>query len=569
MQQSPAIKLTLFTGGRFADDGQSQQTDIVIVPKASSTVGYDAKAVYTTTDNSTITYIVKDSKVYIEKKTISNVVTKDCANVDALPNIHKIIQAISNAEAVDDDSIYSAMLKCPEGKSLQLVHSIWEGLSFFYCYNAETKRLGSFLGDAMVGRVEYLAGDEASTAIKSIEAPQGVTCETLDLKQLEKTPEQLLQLTSANRRLSQQSTDDELCPEKVRFGECYYCSADESPTVHDDNLPHGPSEASWAFNELGINLYISLDLPILMPQFELYIRRRLGEAVSIAGRDGYTCVYIHGAGVTADAAAVVDEFDDYWGAYTRIHAPCYCSQVKYIVLNTANQTYSDASLQTEFVQQLKAIRDSTASPYKVDEMVLITHGTGGLMLSHALASGKIEMADDAKWYSIFTPTQGTHLLQYLRASCPSESFENVLKKITANPITCVAAGKTGYDDLDNPSAATQSAFNNHVTKAVCGVTVSNAKSINQDYMSATTESNAKPLQKYSDGVTRVGSCLTLEQGKSEIDPRFKLLSSNFWEGQMQTSDRIIQGTGVRSWLAARVQDFEVYAQNEAKKNKST
>ena len=580
LETSAGIKITLYTTGIYADDGKFQQTDIIVIPKdlskRASEIVFDAKMEYTTSDNTTITHIIKDSKAYtVERNLTGELVEADCARVPDLPRLDLILDTIINAKAVDKTSAFYQHIKCPKA-SQQLIHAVWEGLNYFYCFDSSAASLGSFLGPQMVASIGYLSTQEVTVESASIQPPEDVECDTIDLSELSIDPTTQI---STRRRLAKDNSDATRCS-NIRFGKCHYrysCSqgktGDESyanrPASGDDR--HSIYGASWAFNELGINLHIYMDLPItgFGSDMYIYLRRKLK---SVAGRDGYTCVYVHGAGVSA-GPSVRDSYTSYWGKYLSKNPPCYCSSVKFIVLNTRDRPYNDPTLQSEFVAQLRQIRPSQATKYVIEEMVMFTHGTGGLMLSHAIESGRVKMS--GKWYSIFTPLKGTHLPQYLRSNCPKNSFDRLIQKIARSArvrksyIQCSSASKAGYNGLDTPASQDQDAFLTHVTKAACGVSVSHRTKKQNAFMTATTdEASQTSFLSLSDGMTRVGSCLDWssdsETSAIGFNKKFTLLNANFWQGRMRRADRQVKGGGVRQWISDHADDFKSIAMEFAK-----
>ena len=166
LETASGIRITLYTTGIYADDGVFQETSIVLVPKdfskSKSEIVFDAKAEFQR-DNTTITHVLKDSKAYtIETNNTSGEIESYCSNVPEMPHLDGIVDTILNGQAVEEDNEFFERLQCPQ-ESHRLIHTVWEGLDYFYCFDTTGKELGSFLGPAMIGRVEYLSKQEASS----------------------------------------------------------------------------------------------------------------------------------------------------------------------------------------------------------------------------------------------------------------------------------------------------------------------------------------------------------------------------------------------------------------------
>ena len=75
----------------------------------------------------------------------------------------------------------------------------------------------------MVGKVEYLSKQDIASI--TIEAPQDLECDAIDLSQLSQNPMEVLDLQESRRRLREMVGRS--CRERVRLGKCEYCYTDK------------------------------------------------------------------------------------------------------------------------------------------------------------------------------------------------------------------------------------------------------------------------------------------------------------------------------------------------------
>ena len=133
LQNAPGIKVTLHTTGIYADDGKFQQTDMVFVPRIDDVgMHFDAQVQFQR-GNATITHTIKDSKPYTTT-TIGTHHKSHCTKMSRMPRVNAIINTILNGQVVDPESAFHQKLECPES-SHRLMHAVWEGLDYFYCYD--------------------------------------------------------------------------------------------------------------------------------------------------------------------------------------------------------------------------------------------------------------------------------------------------------------------------------------------------------------------------------------------------------------------------------------------------
>lgn len=546
LETSAGIRITLYTTGIFADDGKFQETDIVLVPKDflnyRSALAFDAKVQFQR-GNTTIAHILKDSKAYTMERTESY-----CANVPQMPHLDAIFDTILNAQVVEKDTAFYQKLSCPKD-SHRLIHAVWEGLDYFYCFDTSGTELGSFLGPAMIGKVAYLTKSQVDSI--KIKAPKDLTCDQVDLSILSKSPSETLNLQESRRRLRAMAESD--CAEQVRLGQCEFCYN----VVSGDNLFTGTGMwglVTTSFSNMMLDLTAFSDLATLNYQTDFVIRR-LGEKSYKYEHEGLPCVFIHGSGVEApNGPELLDEMDSYWGSTTRTNIPPYCGTVNYVRLNTLTRSYSDETLQDDFVAVMSFLnkKGKVSDTIKMKRAVLITHGTGGLMLADAIAKEKVKLGETVRWFALNVPREAPHLPVYMRNHCNDPTFETFLHQmVPVNAPTCASIQESGFDTVPL-SANALSQYDEHLSAAVCGISPSNNPETSTSFVDLmeTPETVGSGLKTLTDGMTRVGDCLDHQDNR--VDWRYEILETSYWESQMQVADRISDKGGVQKWLYVTV-----------------
>ncbi|EEY70530.1 uncharacterized protein PITG_05957 [Phytophthora infestans T30-4] len=155
------------------------------------------------------------------------------------------------------------------------------------------------------------------------------------------------------------------------------------------------------------------------------------------------CIFLHGLDNPNDVKELQDtpkltrsKFGDMHG-----HAPC-CSTIKYAVVNTIDAGWTNDTLQHKYCDYALSMSDSSdVATGTIDKTIVVTHSMGGLVMAHALATGKCRFSDTTSWVSLSPPMAGSMAVDYLMEfSSPS---------------------------IDAAYAAAQKAYRKNVTAAMC------------------------------------------------------------------------------------------------------
>ncbi|KAG7386694.1 hypothetical protein PHYPSEUDO_015374 [Phytophthora pseudosyringae] len=197
------------------------------------------------------------------------------------------------------------------------------------------------------------------------------------------------------------------------------------------------------------------------------------------------CIFIHGLGSDTEETTL-QTTSSYFGDLSD-SAPC-CSSIKYAILNTVDNAWTDATLQQKVCNfAISVSSTSSASSKTIADTIIVTHSMGGLMMAGALANSRCSLASSSTWASLSAPMTGSMGADYLQNAC---SGSNVFLEAVANLIGQCPANNAvlslSYEDesystsaLNTAYAAAQSAFRSNVDAAMCSDNYSGLLSIYQ------------------------------------------------------------------------------------------
>jgi len=564
LHQADGINMTLYTTGPFADDGILQVTNIFIVPNEHSSnkdIPYDASAQYIR-DGISIQYLLMNGKLYQVQRNAStnDLINAECAHRSTLPPLDKILTSVLEAQVVEEGHPYYNLMKCSDEKH-RLVNAIWADQYYFYCYDAETSKLLSFRGPYLAATINYLDNvstvNAQNTLMKLPESPKP-ECENVDFKSIE-SPQAILskQLTNSRKRSLQLIPGSD--PEQLTyFGQCVYEATGEDMSFN-------------FFEGLVMPPLTSVQSSYTLPQsISVSLRRSRTRKLLLSGsvQEGLPCIFIHGSGIDSKKApGIYSSFPEYWGM-TDDMKPCYCSTVRFVVLDTLTRSYDDPNLLVEFQQLV----NSEISPDNNarSRVVYITHGAGTLMLAAAVNQGFIVM--DRKvpsaWVALGPATGGQLTINTMNQDCASKkvtSFQNILAKMSNGTIelkkkypgypTCRTKDKVGFQSTLSgliPQGII-STIVTYVSKGMCGYDL-NLNAEDKALFVKAVYGSTWTSMIYNDGMIDLRHCLPTDN-----QHEYTLFPGNHFEFQMQYADRM-GILGPRRWLNEIVSEaFKSYA----------
>ncbi|RAW36088.1 hypothetical protein PC110_g7632 [Phytophthora cactorum] len=186
------------------------------------------------------------------------------------------------------------------------------------------------------------------------------------------------------------------------------------------------------------------------------------------------CIFIHGLGIKAEEPENLDVFPTkYWGNLTD-HAPC-CSSMKYAMLNTVNNSWTDDEQQQKVCDRALAVNGASQDS-SITDTIIITHSMGNLMLAGAIATGKCSIASSSTWVGLSGPLRGSMASNYFQKSCKNETnfiVEDLVAKTGYCPaddgIISLAYEGDSYSnsELDAAYVEAQKAYRSNVDALMC------------------------------------------------------------------------------------------------------
>jgi len=259
--------------------------------------------------------------------------------------------------------------------------------------------------------------------------------------------------------------------------------------------------------------------------------------------------------VDTDIDELRDNFPSYWGRQHGSNMPPYCKDVKYIrmdmnsdnVLKRLAKLVKDAD-ETEPTQEAKDLFAEAADNI-VQEMIIITHGTGGYFLGKVLALGHLILCRTTRWLALNVPRRKTIIAE--QTPC-NENLADILSNLASASrsqidMSCSRVAKKDW----HVSYVSTTWYDLEVSAALCGMMPSGAhgdykynKDLNELNLDI-LKKNTDYMKTMSDGVNRLDRCVKRTGGK--IEAKYTLLSTNFWDGQLAKADPIGK-KGARHWL---------------------
>ncbi|KAE9176615.1 hypothetical protein PF005_g24852 [Phytophthora fragariae] len=216
------------------------------------------------------------------------------------------------------------------------------------------------------------------------------------------------------------------------------------------------------------------------------VRRLKGEPSSCSCKSTpRPCIFIHGMGVRTELPDNQDSLKKYWGDLTG-HAPC-CTSIKYAVLNTVDNTWTDSTQQQRVCDRALAVSE-TSTKSTIADTIIVTHSMGNLMLAGAIAMGKCSLDPSSTWVGLAAPMKGSMASDFIQESCAGNS-NFVLEAIVEGGGQCpptAALKSMSYQGekhstakLDAVYRAAQNAYETNVSAVMCSDSFSGLISLDQ------------------------------------------------------------------------------------------
>ncbi|OWY99473.1 hypothetical protein PHMEG_00029516 [Phytophthora megakarya] len=196
------------------------------------------------------------------------------------------------------------------------------------------------------------------------------------------------------------------------------------------------------------------------------------------------CIFIHGMGVPYELPDNQDSLQ-YWGDLSG-HTPC-CTTVKYAVLDTINNTWTNATQQQKVCDRALAV-SKTSKKSTITDTIVVTHSMGNLMLAGAIANGRCKLDSSSTWVGLAAPMKGSKASDFIQESCAGET-NFLLQKVVRDNNRCpptTALKSMSYQgeshstpELDAAYTAAQNVYRDQVFALMCSSSFFGLRSDNQ------------------------------------------------------------------------------------------
>ena len=189
------------------------------------------------------------------------------------------------------------------------------------------------------------------------------------------------------------------------------------------------------------------------------------------------CIFFHGLGNPREApelqdtpAMIRDTLGDMNG-----HAP-FCSTIKYAIINTEDVGWRDDALQQKFCKfALSMSATSNVAAGMIDNVIIVTHSMGGLVMATALATGKCKFSPKTSWVALSPPMGGSMASDFAMDVCEKDGTvaENLFDLTVHCPLTASRKStiyqgeKYSTPAINNAYVAAQKAYRDNVAAAMC------------------------------------------------------------------------------------------------------
>uniref|UniRef100_A0AAV1VN46 Uncharacterized protein n=1 Tax=Peronospora matthiolae TaxID=2874970 RepID=A0AAV1VN46_9STRA len=261
------------------------------------------------------------------------------------------------------------------------------------------------------------------------------------------------------------------------------------------------------------------------------------------------CIFIHGLGVHVEKEENVDS-STYWGNLTG-HTPC-CSSIKYAMLNTVNNSWTDDLLQEKVCDRALSVSNSSNGS-TISDTIIITHSMGGLMVAGAIANKKCELASSTTWVATGSPLSGSMASDYFQESCKDntnvimERYADQTKQCPAGEgIKSIVYQNESYStpELNAQYKAAQKAYRQNVYAAMCSNSYIGVLSSYQ--LRFWVAGNLIPHKSAeNDGVVEFKSCaggIPLDKFGDDYRNRFYVTGLNHFDVSFKAGDSLLDNS---------------------------
>lgn len=188
------------------------------------------------------------------------------------------------------------------------------------------------------------------------------------------------------------------------------------------------------------------------------------------------CLFVHGLG-RSGTEGVFASYAAYWGRI-KSQAAC-CSSSSFLRMDTVNNAWHADVLSKQLCAAALALAPNSSSPMQLENVALVGHSMGSLVIAAAAMRGLCAVGPSSKWISLAAPLGGSMAATTALAKCAANSSDKAMRAVLSQldlcPVGESARSLTYVNSSATPEALralyanASAAFRQYATSALCGV----------------------------------------------------------------------------------------------------
>ena len=415
LQHAEGLHMTVIVTGPLSANRRDQRIDVYARNQNTNEDEVDFDLFITTKDYANIrtnyTIVGKRGVYTIED---GNETELSCVAGNRMPPLKQIGHDLLDAEIENQaDMALRYGDSCSDGQ-VNMVY--WSGMEFMFC-TTEDGELRHVYAPYMIIYIDYLGKGEMEEVEKRLNyvAPEAFdNCDVLDFDRHVPKPEKV---QAVDRRLvfdtSITLADTTVNPNTINLALVNYQAATLFHVTYDDMFPTS----------------ISADKLLMESAYGLRRLKETNASRGLTANDWTTetvivhdeiiqmtpkrpCIFVNGWSHKSEDPKI------FWGGmYAKSSIPPFCSKAVFLQHESSEPWYSGA-LASKACDHMLAHepKDSELFPHQstdriVDNVIVISHGVGTLLLGTAISHGQCAFGTTSRWISLNAPLSGSKIME--------------------------------------------------------------------------------------------------------------------------------------------------------------